>query len=170
MENILCKALDELLEVLEQQYACCNELLKLSERETNALKEDDIQGLFEVCKEINLLSQELGRLEEVRTEAHRRAAWNLGLAAETSLKQLIAAVRGQEEALADRLKEQATVLNSAYMALKEQNELNQLLLRQAADYADTIVTALHPDSKLTYSRGGAMYQRKISSPFVNRTV
>jgi flagellar biosynthesis/type III secretory pathway chaperone len=164
------KLLEKLLEVLEQQFVCCTQLLNLSQTESTALKDNDIQGLFAVCKEITVLSQQLAQLEEVRTEVHCQAVCSLGLAEETSLKELLAVIIGQDENLADRLEEQAVNLNSTYSALQQQNELNQLLLRQAAAYANMIVSALRPDYRLTYGRCGGIYQNRLNSPFVNRTV
>ncbi|HHX94692.1 MAG TPA: flagellar protein FlgN [Clostridia bacterium] len=162
--------LTELLEVLRKQSRCSGGLLELSRAERNALKEDNVQELFALCKEITVLSQQLAQLEEERMEIHCRAAGRLGLAEGTGLKELIAAVKEKEPVLANSLEKEAEALNASYTELKQYNELNQLLLRQAAAYAGTIISALQPDSKLTYSKSGDVYHRGLQSPFVNRTV
>lgn len=158
------------MDVLGQQLNCCNQLMKLSTEQRDALKEHDVQGLFGLCEKITVLSQNLTRLEEERAEMHSAAASRLGLSGDTSLRDLLAALRGQKNSLADRLEQEAFELNSAYINLKYQNELNQLLLRQAVAYANTIVSVLRPDHKLTYGRAGGMYSQRLHSPFVNRTV
>lgn len=160
----------QLLDILRKQTGCTGRLLELSKAKREAIIVNDVQELLAICKEITTASQQLAELEEERVEVHCQAARLLGLAEDTRLKDLLEVLKVQEPALAESLEKEAAALNSSYFELKQMNETNQLLLRQASAFASAMISALEPEGRLTYSKDGNIYHSRLASSFVNRTV
>lgn len=171
MQNIL----QQIAEVLEDLLSCCNELLKVSKEEGEAIKVNDVHELFNICQDMTASAARLSELEQERAALHSVAVKKLGLPGNIGLRELLKAVRsmeagGQSEDLLFHIENTADKLSGVYKELRKQTEVNQMMVRQSVAYVNKLISVLSPDSKLFYRRGGEMYRNRLYSPFVNQTV
>ena len=167
--------LQKISEVLKELLDCCNEMFRLSEEECKVLKTDDMQKLLGINEKMTEYAIRLSQLEQKRAELHSRAVRKLGLPMGCGLREFLSGARSMEslDAQADLLNEiEATAdsLSKTYKDLRDQNELNQMMVRQSMGYIDKLMEALLPEYKLTYKKGGEIFQNGIPSSFVNETV
>lgn len=171
MQNIL----QQIAEVLEDIMSCCNEMLKMSKEKGEAIKANDVHALFEICQVMTDSAARLSQLEQERAALHSVAVKKLNLPGDIGIKGMLAAVRnmevgGQSEDLLCSIENTANKLSRVYKELREQTEVNQMMVRQSIAYVNKLISILSPDSKLFYRRGGEMYRNRLYSPFVNQTV
>jgi len=167
--------LQQIAEVLEDLLNCCNEMLKVSKEEGEAIKANDVQELFNICQVMTASAARLSQLEQERAALHSVAVKKLALPGNIGLRELLTVVRGLEaggqlEDLLCHIENTADKLSWVYKELREQTEVNQMMVRQSVAYVNKLISILSPDSKLFYRRGGEMYRNRLCSPFVNQTV
>ena len=167
--------LQQIAEVLKKLLDCCSEMVRLSKDEGEVLKANDIQKLFGINETMTENAAHLSQLELERAALHSVAVHKLNLSSKCGLKEFLAAARSLEaldnqSGLLDEIDATADSLSRKYKALKEQTEINQMLVRQSISYIDNLMEVLSPEYRLTYKRGGEVFRNRMLSPFVNQTV
>ncbi|MBO8167953.1 MAG: flagellar protein FlgN [Thermoanaerobacteraceae bacterium] len=155
-----------LRELLVKQNEIIEELIALGERETEALKENDIKNLAQIVREQEQVGVQLAEMEKERLALQEELAAKLPAARDAGLKDILrmSALSHTEELeqLADKLKEN-------YRQLQVLNETNKLLIRQSLSYVNKILSVLTPQEEKTYHRSG-MVKQKTATSTIDRTV
>lgn len=167
--------MQQIAEVLKELLDCCSEMLQVSKRQGEALKANDVEQLFGLNEMMTDYAAHLSQLEQERAVLHSAALNKFNLPNKPGLRDFLAGIRGIEGL--DHLREQldliegtADELSAAYRALRDQTELNQLMVRSSVAYINKLISILSPEYKLFYKKGGEMYRNRLLSPFVNQTV
>lgn len=169
------QVLQQILEVLNGLLDCCEKMSRLAKEEGEALKANDVQKLSMLNETMAEHASCLSQLEKKRIAYHDEAVKMLGLPNVHGYKELLAAIKEMEGAhgladLSNQLEETSKSLSRAYKELKEQTELNHLLVKQSVAYINNLMDILSPDHRLFYKKGGEMNRNRLQSPFVNQTV
>lgn len=118
----------ELVAVMWEQERICLRLLELSTEERAAMAEGRIDLVESLTRRKNSLIEEMEQLEQLRRRIAAQLALESGLPEEVSLRALAARLSGQE---AEDLLEARRRVGEAVARLRESNEDNLLLMRQA---------------------------------------
>ncbi|GAW92901.1 flagellar protein FlgN [Calderihabitans maritimus] len=154
-----------LREVMERQNSLVKELIELGNRETAALKKNDIIAVSRITKEQEILGTELVKAEQKRMQLHQELAGRLNLPRQCTLSQILD--QNLPEG-GEKLAQLSRELGENYHRLHEINELNKLLIRQSLALVNRLLTYLHPQHRLTYRSTGEV--EVIPSSTLNQTV
>ena len=139
-----------LVDLLGQQEALIKRLIDLGREEMKALKEEDLASLTRLIAEQQDCSEKLGKLEQARVALQEKLARHLGVAeSEVTVSGLLPRAGQKREELA----EVAARLKASYAELKELNETNRLLIRQALAYVNKVLAAWRAEAPV-YDRDG----------------
>jgi len=165
--------IEELIKITSEQVQCVNELLRLSEEETEALKKNDVPLLSKLCGEMNEAAQKLVDLEGERMRACGKLASFLGIPGDASFSELKRALSqtftGSSDGI-DELFERTQSLRLAYTRLQEQNRLNRQLLKQSLSYIRELQEALGLKKRSLYGRDGEYGSISEEGTLLNREV
>ncbi|NLK00043.1 MAG: flagellar protein FlgN [Clostridia bacterium] len=156
--------------ILEKQLSQINGLLEIAKKKTKTLMDDDMEALSRVCGEMIGLSEELALQEEKRIKAHEKAASELNLPKDCSFKELWNNLSTGQRKKQNNLKILVEDLNDKYKTLRDQNDLNKLLLKQSLQYAGSLTEAADPGRKIAYGKSGGFEENDLSYSSLNRTV
>lgn len=136
--------------ILERQNQLVLELLRLGEKELEALKADDLQTLQEVIREQQSYGETLAKLE------HERLDLQVFLAKEYDLPEGFS-LRDLKEAKApgsEKIMPIGETLADNYSKLRELNETNNLLIRQSLSLINKMLSVFAPRNRTTYGPSG----------------
>lgn len=153
----------ELQTVLSQMIPVVEDLLTAAYQQTEALKKDDLERLLAIVQQQQLLAAKLQPLEAKRVQALEALAQEMGLASPPVLSELV----GDADLPAD-LRETARVLHGKLELLKEQQELNQMLLQQSLYYTRKLLNIFNQTS--TYQPDGTVEQPPVSPALIDKSV
>ena len=141
-----CRRLQELL---EGQAGLMAELIELGRAETEALKANDVQALAGLVARQDECAARLQELEKRRLAVQDELEGRLAPAAKgLPLSQMLAQICPEGASLVV-LEEQP---RRSFLELRELNETNRLLIRQALAFANIMLASLAP--QLVYDREG----------------
>ena len=166
-------AIEELIKITSEQVQCVNELLRLSEEETEALKKNDVPLLSKICGEMNEAAQKLVELERKRTQTCGKLASTLGIPEDSSFSQLQKALSRNLTGSSDEINELFEItqnLKLAYSRLQEQNSLNKQLLKQSLSYVRELQDALGLKKRSLYGKDGEYGSISQEGTLLNREV
>lgn len=159
----MSKAITELQDMFSQMIPVIEDLLTAAYQQTEALKQDDLDRLLGVVQQQQLLAAKLQSLEEKRLQAVEAFAGEMGLAGPPVLRELV-----QHSELPEDFRETAKTLQDKLEQLKEQHELNQMLLQQSLYYTRKLLNIFNQAS--TYQPDGTMEQPQVSSTLIDKSV
>lgn len=150
-------------EVLVQIIPIVEDLITLSYQETEALKEDDLLRLSDLTLEQERLAYKLQELEEQRLAKLTALQQALGLEEPPGLGELLDSPQLTQDFL-----ETAQVLWDKFQQLKEQQELNSLILNQSLQYTRKMISIFNYGA--TYQPDGRVEQVQKSSSLIDKSV
>ncbi|NLO89036.1 MAG: flagellar protein FlgN [Clostridia bacterium] len=165
--------IEELIKITSEQVRCVNELLRLSEEETEALKKNDVSLLSKFCGKMNEEAQKLVDLEGERAQVCGKLASFLGIPENASfgeLKRALSQTFTESSDEIDELFKKTQSLKLAYTRLQEQNSLNRQLLKQSLSYVREIQEAFGLKKRSLYGRDGEYGSISQESTLLNREV
>jgi len=145
----------KLIEILKAEYTLYQDLTELSDKKTDLIIDQKIEGLEDVIvKEEKLVSQ-LQQLEEKRER----------LTGERDLTDFIDDTKPQHK---DRMEELRNKLLEVTTKLRETNQLNNKLLKNALQLTNLNINLLTNNSKEgTYGKQGGMEEEQGSDSMLN---
>lgn len=148
--------INNLQNILGEQLQLTEKLLMTVKAQTDSLVEDNLSKMMRQNEELEALSDEMQSVEEQRLIATAELAEALELEQGPTLQEL-----AEEPRLPEEFRQIAATLWERLQQLKEQNELNEMLLKQSMLYNQKMQLAFN--QKGTYQPDGKLEQRKISS-------
>ncbi|MBO8129210.1 MAG: flagellar protein FlgN [Peptococcaceae bacterium] len=142
-----------LYDVLEQQKEILQQMVRASEREIEAFKNNDIDALTSAVETLSRLSDEMSRLEEERRQAQRPLESALKLQADASMRELISAL---PEELRSGLESLYRDMTGLVHDLKESNAICRVLSTRALQFNNALMRAVGAVEGATYEPGGQL--------------
>ncbi|HBT20197.1 MAG TPA: hypothetical protein DEA47_02330 [Peptococcaceae bacterium] len=164
---------EDLIGITLKQIRCVNELIKLAEEETEALKKNDVPFLSKLCVKMNEAAQKLLELEGERMQACEKLASFLGIPGDAPFSELKKALsqngQGSFEEI-EELVEKTESLKRAYGRLQDQNRLNRQLLKQSLSYIRGLEETLGLRKGSIYGKDGEYERISEEGTLLNREV
>lgn len=152
----MLEAVSELHEILTEEVQLVKKLLNTAIEQSEALVTDNLSKLMKQNEELEVLAEKLQPLEDKRVIGLLELTKTLELEQEPSLREL-----ALESSLPEEFRQVAKELWELLQKLREQNELNEMLLKQSLHYNQKMQLALNHGG--TYQPDGKLEQRKASS-------
>ncbi|MCL2204240.1 MAG: flagellar protein FlgN [Defluviitaleaceae bacterium] len=139
--------IDQLIEILGEQNARCEELLGLALEKKDVIVQNDIDALQKITSLENMVISQNNRLERQRITLTADIAEVLGKGGQTlDITALIECMEGQPQqapliAAGEKLRETLT-------KLKEHNDINQSLIQNALEYVEYSLNVIRTSAQL----------------------
>lgn len=153
----------ELQTVFYRMIPVIEDLLTAAYQQTEALKKDDLDRLLAIAQQQQLLAAKLQPLEEKRLQAVEAFSKELGLEIPPVLSELV-----NNTELPEDFRETAKTLQEKLELLREQNELNNMLLTQSLYYTRKLLNIFSQTA--TYQPDGTVEQIQVSSALIDKSV
>lgn len=142
-----------LIEVLQQQKGVIAELTDLAGEQLEALKRDDLEQLNRVTARQTYIIQQSAALEEKRSSIMKEFSRQRGVEIGhfSQLKELVS----DDEFTRISMLRDELIYNSR--KLKDEHELNAILLKQGLQYADKMLEVLNIHQPSGYNKSGNVY-------------
>jgi len=127
--------IDQLIDILGEQATRCEELLGLALEKKDVIVQNDIESLQKITNLENMVISQNNRLERQRESLAKDIAEVLGKRGQVmDIAALIEAMEGQPQQ--EPLKEAGNRIRGILNDLKDANEMNQMLIKNALDYVE----------------------------------
>ena len=147
--------MSQLVDILKAEYTLYQDLSKLSEEKTDLIVEEEIEKLEDAIIEEQKLVEQLKQLERKRKQ----------LTGERSLTTFIADANPKSK---ERLEDLRNKLLEVTTKLKETNQLNNKLLKNALQLTNLNLNLLTNNSKQgTYGKQGSIEEEQGSQSMLN---
>ena len=147
--------MQQLIDILKGEYTLYQDLYKLSDKKTDLIVEEEIDKLENVITKEERLVGQLKQLENKRQQ----------LTGQRSLTEFINDAKPQNK---ERLEDLRNKLLEVTTKLKETNQLNNKLLKNALQLTNLNLNLLTNNSKQgTYGKKGSMEENKGSDSMLN---
>lgn len=155
---------ETLIDSLEKLQKLHEKLYELSVTKTEVIKNNDMEGLQQLLKDEQTYVAAINTMEVKRQEAAKQL---LGKETEITIADCITAVPEPEK---EQLRTLQTAITSIIDKLKDQNELNQMLIHQSLQFVNMTLSMIQPkhesinygrpDQKQTKNSGISMFNSK----------
>lgn len=159
----MSNSIAELQAIFSQMVPVIEDLLTAAYQQTEALKKDDLDRLLAIAQQQQLLAAKLQPLEEKRLQVIETFPQEMGFENPPVLSELI-----NNTGLPEDFRETAKALQNKLELLKEQNELNNMLLTQSLYYTRKMLNIFSQTA--TYQPDGTVEQIQVSSALIDKSV
>jgi flagellar biosynthesis/type III secretory pathway chaperone len=140
--------IDQLIDILSEQAARCEELLGLAKEKKDVIVKNDIEQLQKITGLENMVISQNNRLERQRISLAADIAEVLGKRGQVlDIAALITCMEGQPQQ--EPLREAGNRLRSIINELKEVNDFNHTLIQNALDYVEYSLNVIRTGDRLT---------------------
>ncbi|GAB6180145.1 hypothetical protein JCM14036_14640 [Desulfotomaculum defluvii] len=146
MESLFFNLKDALIELNNE----LNKMLETTKQHNQALKDNDLEAIKEVLKELDLLSRRVKNLEAQRESIQTSLEEELKLPKGTILTKTIAHA---PQHLVQDLNKAAHSLRETTTAIQKVVEINNILTKQALNFNTVLLKSIKP-TKATYNPTG----------------
>ena len=148
----------QLIDILSEQATRCEELLGLALEKRDVIVKNDVEELTKITNLENLVISQNNRLERQRESLAKDIADVLGKRGQQmDIATLIEAMEGQAEQAP--LREVGDRLRDVLAKLKEANDFNEILVKNALDYIDYSLNLIRTSEQIE----GPQYPEQVKS-------
>lgn len=156
-----------LLQALNALNANLTEMRKATEQHNEALRNNDIEAIKTVLKQLDNISAQTKSLDNKREEIQTKLENELGLNKGTTLSNTLAHAPAH---MAQDLDKAANSLRETTAAINDLVQLNKILTQQALQFNDVLIKAIRP-AQATYNPSGQTNATSSKAPsLLNRTI
>ncbi len=149
---------NDLTDVLKKQKNTIEKLLELSEDQLQALKADDIEKLSEITAMQEENGRKLALLEKKRRDIITVYSKKTGENIKT-LNKLFKYIDDKDKTAVQKL---ADEIKEKHEILKQNNELNRILLKQGIAYTNKILSCFSKNENKVYGKKGEVENKNIA--------
>jgi len=139
-----------LVKILNQQNSLIAELCGLADEQLQALKLDDLDNIKSITSLQEYIGRQIAVLEEQRRFIIKEYSRTIGI--EINKFSGLQLYTSSEDW--DDIQKIRDEIIDRYQKLKEDNELNSLLLKQGLKYTEKLLGVLNPHKSLVYGKSG----------------
>jgi flagellar biosynthesis/type III secretory pathway chaperone len=143
-----------LLKILNQQNSLIEELCGLADEQLQALKLDDLDKIKSITSHQEYIGRQMAVLEERRRLIIKEYARTIGIEIKHFSELQLYTTSGDW----DEIQKIRNEIIDRSQKLKEDNELNSLLLKQGLKYAEIMLGVLNPNKSLVYGKSGDVHR------------
>jgi flagellar biosynthesis/type III secretory pathway chaperone len=141
--------IDQMVEILHEQATRCEELLGLAREKREVIVKNDIENLQKITGLENMVISQNNRLEKQRVALARDIAEVLGRRGqEPDIAALIECMEGQPQQQ-EALRQAGNRIRGIINELKEANDFNNVLIRNALDYVEYSLNVIRSSAQLS---------------------
>ncbi len=137
----MANLINDLIDVLEAQTGCYNELLNMANNKRDVIIDGDLPSLQKITSDEQVVAGQILRLEKKRNEVINDISLVTTINADDlNLSRLIERLKGKEEE--EKLIEVRAKMSDVVFELKEANKMNEILIKQSLELFDYTMNAL----------------------------
>lgn len=166
-QELAVSALDMLIDCLTRIDGVLANLTVACEEQMLALRDNDGPAIEKAVAHVNEFLVGMDELEKERSRVKQSLDEQLGLAADSSLAELISRVSAARGA---KLNELLAKLRLQADRLREINKINGIMTKRALTVNRMIREALNPTEDVTYGEAGGFGQSVSKRSLLNKTI
>jgi flagellar biosynthesis/type III secretory pathway chaperone len=143
-----------LLKILNQQNSLIEELCGLADEQLQALKRDDLDKIKSITSHQEYIRRQMAVLEERRRLIIEEYSRTIGVEIK-HFSELMLYTSSDDLDEIQRIRDE---IIDRCQKLKEENELNALLLKQGLKYTEKLLGVLNPNKSFVYGKSGDVHR------------